>query len=42
MIEFTLRGCRSPAEWRVSGVEPFIAASADDWFDPRQSGWEVD
>jgi hypothetical protein len=42
MIEFTLRGCRAPAEWRLAGVDPFIAAAADDWLDPREYGWECD
>ena len=41
-IEFTLRGSRAPTEWRLTGVEPFIAATADDWFDPREHGWEYD
>ncbi|MHC4398732.1 MAG: hypothetical protein ACYTG0_03540 [Planctomycetota bacterium] len=40
MIELTARGCRSPAEWRLVGVEPFVAATADDWFDPREYGWQ--
>jgi len=42
MIEFTLRGSRAPGEWRLTGVEPFIAATSDDWFDPREYGWECD
>jgi hypothetical protein len=42
MIEFTLRGSRAPGEWRLTGVEPFIAATTDDWFDPRQYGWRCD
>jgi len=42
MIEFTLRGSRAPGEWRLAGVEPFIAATIDDWFDPREYGWECD
>jgi len=42
MIEFTLRGSRAPTEWRLTGVEPFIAASTDDWFDPREYGWECE
>jgi len=42
MIQFTLRACRGPAEWRLTGMEPFVAASAEDWFDPRQFGCGVD
>ena len=42
IVEFILRGCRSPAEWRLTGVDPFAAASTADWFDPRQYGWKVD
>jgi hypothetical protein len=42
MIEFTLRGCRSPSEWRLSGVAPFVSAIAEDWFDPRDFGWDLD
>ncbi len=42
MIKFTLRGSRAPSEWRLTGVEPFIAATADEWFDPREYGWGCD
>lgn len=42
MIEFTLRGSRASGEWRLIGVTPFIAATADDWFDPREYGWACD
>jgi hypothetical protein len=42
MIEFVVRGSRGWSEWSLTGVEPFIASSTDNWFDPRKYGWKTD
>ncbi|MBI4626900.1 MAG: hypothetical protein HY736_27220 [Verrucomicrobia bacterium] len=39
MIVLTSSGCRGAAEWRMKGVEPYFAASPDDWFQPHEAGW---
>ena len=39
MIMLTSSGCRGAAEWRMTGVEPYFAASQDDWFQPYEAGW---
>jgi hypothetical protein len=39
MILLTTSGCRLAAEWRMAGVEPFYAVSAEEWFQPYESGW---
>jgi len=39
MIMLTSSGCRSPAEWRMTGVEPYFATRVDDWFNPFEAGW---
>jgi hypothetical protein len=36
MIYFTVRGSRSPGEWKITGTSPYFAASADDWFEPTE------
>lgn len=35
MIAVTVRGSRAQGEWKLTGVEPYISARPDGWFDPR-------
>jgi len=35
-VVFTTRGSRSPGEWQLQGVEPYVSPTMQQWFDPTQ------
>lgn len=39
MLMLTCSSAGHGAEWSMKGVEPYFAASLDDWFLPQESGW---
>lgn len=35
-VVFTTRGSRSPGEWQLRGVEPYVSPTMRQWFDPTK------